>query len=121
MISRQEGRGLHDRLSAAFRAIGLEPHLAPTPSIFGAVLPLVAASAGWVPASETMAAQAIPGVVSIRLHGFDLATGFDVIWWRESAPGGGSQRLVEGASAPRRPGSGLHGSRGCAGRAKEVT
>jgi DNA-binding transcriptional LysR family regulator len=85
MISRQEGRGLHDRLLAAFRGIGLEPHVAPTPSIFGAVLPLVAAGAGWVPASETMAAQAIPGVVSLRLHGFDLATGFDVIWWRESS------------------------------------
>jgi DNA-binding transcriptional LysR family regulator len=85
VVSRQEGRGPHDRRLAAFRAIGLEPHLAPTPSIFGAVLPLVAASAGWVPASETMADQAIPGVVSIRLHGFDLATGFDVIWWRESA------------------------------------
>jgi hypothetical protein len=32
-----------------------------------------------------MAAQAIPGVVSLRLQGFDLATGFDVIWWRESS------------------------------------
>ncbi len=77
MISRQEGRGLHDRLLAAFREIGLDPRVAPTPSIFGAVLPLVAAGAGWVPASETMAAQAIPGVVGLRLRGFDLATGFD--------------------------------------------
>jgi DNA-binding transcriptional LysR family regulator len=85
MISRQQGRGLHDRLLAAFRGIGLEPRVEPTPSIFGAVLPLVAAGAGWVPASATMAAQAMPGVVSLPLEGFDLATGFDVIWWRESS------------------------------------
>jgi hypothetical protein len=32
-----------------------------------------------------MAAQAIPGVVGLRLRGFDLATGFDVLWWRESS------------------------------------
>jgi DNA-binding transcriptional LysR family regulator len=85
MISREEGRGLHDRLLSAFRAVGLEPHLAAAPSVFGAVLPLVAAGAGWVPASEAMAAQAIPGVVSRRLDGFEVATGFDVIWWSESS------------------------------------
>ncbi len=83
--SREHCPGLHDRLLAAFREIGLEPQLAPLPSIFGAVLPLVAAGAGWVPASEIMAAQAIPGVVSLRVRGFDLATGFDVVWWRESS------------------------------------
>lgn len=82
--SRQHSPGLHDRLLAAFRGIGLEPQLAPMPSVFGAILPLVVAGAGWAPASEMMATQAIPGIVSLPVRGFDLATGFDVIWWRES-------------------------------------
>ena len=79
----EEG-GLHDRLLAAFRGIGLEPHLEPTPSTFGAVVPLVAAGAGWVPASNAMATHLMPGVIARRLEGFDLPTGFDVIWWRAS-------------------------------------
>jgi DNA-binding transcriptional LysR family regulator len=83
--SREHSPGLHDRLIAGYRAAGLEPRVAPAPSLFGAVLPLVAAGAGCVAASENMAAQAIPGVVSVRLDGFHIPTSFDVLWWRESA------------------------------------
>jgi DNA-binding transcriptional LysR family regulator len=84
MITREEGRGLHDRLLAAFRAIGLAPKVEPTPSIYGAVVPLVAAGVGWVPSSDAMTAQPLPGVVALPLEGFALASGFDVLWWRAS-------------------------------------
>jgi hypothetical protein len=40
------------------------------PSVFGAVLALLVAGAGWVPASEIMAAQAMPGVVTLPVRGF---------------------------------------------------
>jgi DNA-binding transcriptional LysR family regulator len=93
MISRQEGRGLHDRLLAACREIGLEPKVEPTPSIYGAVVPLVAAGAGWVPASDAVAAQPMPGVVALPLEGFEVVTGFDVIWWKAS-PYGAIRELV---------------------------
>jgi DNA-binding transcriptional LysR family regulator len=83
--SREHSPGLHDQLIAGYRAAGLDPRVAPSPSLYGAVMPLVAAGAGSVAASENMAAQAIPGVVRRRLEGFDISTSFDVLWWRDSA------------------------------------
>jgi DNA-binding transcriptional LysR family regulator len=82
LITREEGRGLHDRILAACRAIGLEPHVEPRPSTFGTVLPLVAAGAGWVPGSNAMVAQLMPGVAALPLEGFHVPSGFDVIWWK---------------------------------------
>jgi DNA-binding transcriptional LysR family regulator len=85
MPSREHSPGLHERLLAAYRKVGLEPRVASAPSLFSAVLPLVAAGAGCVAASEKMAASAIPGVVRMRLEGFHVPTSFDVLWWRESS------------------------------------
>jgi DNA-binding transcriptional LysR family regulator len=93
LISREEGRGLHDRILAACRGIGLEPRVEPRPSVLGTVLPLVAAGAGWVPGSDAIAGQLMPGVVALRLEGFEVPTGFDVLWWK-AAPHKAVQEVV---------------------------
>lgn len=82
--SREHLPGLHDRLVAAFRRVALEPQFKPLPSIFGAVLPLVAAGLGCVAASQRMASQVIPGVVALSVRDFEVPTGFDVIWRQDS-------------------------------------
>jgi DNA-binding transcriptional LysR family regulator len=66
LITRQEGRGLHDRVVATLREIGLEPQVEPRPSAYASVQAVVAAGVGWVPGSDAVAAQLMPGLEAAR-------------------------------------------------------
>ena len=59
--------GMHDRILAAVRSAGVEPHVVPAPPSFAAVAQLVAVGAGWCAVVDSGARQPPPGTVAVRV------------------------------------------------------
>lgn len=76
---------LHDHLMAGLAQAGLRPQLAESGPSFAAALQLMAAGAGWVLASRSVAEAPPVGTVALRIEQLDIAGLVAVLWRHEEA------------------------------------